>query len=270
MKTNTVIAIGAHPDDIEFMMAGTLILLKAAGWKLHYMNLCDGCCGSATEDAAVISACRKQEAQIACRLIGATFHDSIAPDVQLYHTTETVAKTLAVIRRVKPRLLLLPSPHDYMEDHMNASRIGVTAAFARGMRNFPCDPPVPPIGGEITVYHALPYGLRDALRRRIRPGQYVDVTSVLQTKRQMLACHVSQKKWLDQSQGMDSYMDTMEAMTRAVGAMSGRFPAAEGWRRHNHLGFSAVDHDPLAEVLGSRCLTDEHYEASLNEGLPQV
>lgn len=261
----TVLALGAHPDDIEFMMAGTLILLREAGWTPHYLNLCDGCCGTATEEPAVINARRQKEAQAACRLIGAQFHPCLSPDLQLYHTTEAVAQVVAVIRQVNPQILLLPSPNDYMEDHMNASRIGVTAAFARGMRNFPCNPPQGPIGGELTLYHALPYGLRDALRRRVRPGQYVDVATVLKTKRAMLACHTSQKEWLDRSQGLDSYLDTMEAMTRAVGAMSGRFAAAEGWRRHSHLGFSAADQDPLAEVLGERCSLDPRYEATLEE-----
>lgn len=266
----TVLAMGAHPDDIEFMMAGTLLLLKEAGWELHYLNLCDGCCGTMTEDAASIAARRQKEAQAACRLIGAQLHASIATDVQLYHTTATVAKAVAVVRQVNPQILLVPSPHDYMEDHMNASRIGVTAAFARGIRNFPCDPPVTPIGGDMTVYHALPYGLRDALRRRVRPGQYVDITPVLKTKRQMLACHASQKEWLDHSQGVDSYLDMMESMARQVGAMSGRFAAAEGWRRHSHLGFSAADCDPLSAILGDRCLIDARYETALNDGYEKM
>lgn len=263
-QTKAVLAVGAHPDDIEFMMAGTLLLLKASGWALHYCNLCDGCCGTATEDVSTITARRALEAQAACRLIGAQFYPSVAPDVQLYHTTEIVAKVVAVIRRANPRILLLPSPHDYMEDHMQASRIGVTAAFARGMRNLPCDPPMAPVGGEMTVYHALPYGLRDALRQRVRAGQYVDITTVLPMKRRMLACHASQKEWLDHSQGLNAYLDAMEAMAREVGQLSGSYAFAEGWRRHLHLGFAAVDQDPLTEVLGPRCRVDAQYEAELN------
>ena len=265
-----VLAIGAHPDDIEGAMGGTLILLKKAGWKPHYMNLCDGCCGTVKKDIPAITALRKREAKAACRLIGAQFYPSIAPDLQLYHTTETVAKVVAVIRKANPQILLLPAPIDYMEDHMNASRIGVTAAFARGMRNFPCDPPLPAIDGELSLYHALPHGLCDALRRRIRPGQYVDIGAVLKTKRRMYACHASQKEWLDKSQGFDSYLDTMEDAARQVGAMSGRFPAAEGWRRHSHMGFSAADRDPLGEILGDRSLIDERYEAEANQACPPL
>lgn len=256
-------AIGAHPDDIEFMMAGTLILLGQAGWTLHYMHLCDGRCGTAREEPERIVARRREEARAACALIGARYYEALAPDLQLEHTTATVARTVAAIRQARPAVLLLPSPQDYMEDHTNACRIGVTAAFARGMRNFPCDPPLAPVEDAVTLYHALPYGLRDGLRRRVRAGLYVDVTAVLPLKRRMLACHISQKEWLDRSQGLDAYLDVMEAMAREVGVQSGRFDAAEGWRRHSHLGFAPTDADPLCAALGARGAVDRRYETAL-------
>jgi LmbE family N-acetylglucosaminyl deacetylase len=96
--------------------------------------------------------------------------------------------------------------------------------------------------------------LRDPLRRPVRPRMYVDVTDVMGTKREMLARHNSQKEWLDVSQGLDAYLKTMEEMSRQVGRMSGRFPYAEGWTRHLHLGFCSEDADPLAAVLRERCL----------------
>lgn len=258
-----VLAIGAHPDDIEFMMSGTLILLKQAGWSPHYLNVANGSCGTEIEDLASIIAIRRQEAMNACEVIGARFHESVTNDLDVYHTNEVVAKVLAVIRGVRPRILLLQSPQDYMEDHVNACRVGVTAAFARGMLNFASDPPLPPIADDVTAYHALPYGLRDPLRRLVRAGQYVDISSVMKTKRDMLAAHRSQKEWLDASQGLNAYLDTMETFARQAGEMSGVFEYAEGWRRHLHLGFSATDEDPLAEVLGDRCVIDERYEESL-------
>ena len=85
----------------------------------------------------------------------------------------------------------------------------------------------------------------------------------MKTKREMLAAHRSQKEWLDASQGLDSYLDTMEMLSREVGRMSGVFEYAEGWRRHSHLGFSAADEDPLSEALGDRCVIDQRYEQSL-------
>jgi hypothetical protein len=102
---------------------------------------------------------------------------------------------------------------------------------------------------------------------RICAGQYVDIAPVLAEKRDMLACHRSQKEWLDQSQGMDAYLVTMEDFAREVGRLSSRFTAAEGWRRHSHLGFSAQDGDPLADALGAACLIDAEYERRLDVGV---
>ncbi len=262
----TVLAIGAHPDDIEFMMAGTLLLLKNRGWHLHYLNLCNGSCGTQSESTEAIVAKRRLEAMAACKMIGAEFHESVSPDIELFHTTERIAGLVAVIRRLKPLIILAPSPDDYMEDHMNASRLAVTAAFCRGMRNGPCNPHVPPIAGDVFLYHALPYGLHDGLRRRVRPGFYANISAVLETKRAMLACHVSQKQWLDASQGRDAYLDDLTRMAAEVGQQSGKFAYAEGWRRHSHLGFSERNTDLLAETLGADGWTDEEYEADLLKG----
>ncbi len=267
MADRIVLAIAAHPDDIEFMMAGTLLRLREAGFSIHYMNLANGSCGTAVDDAAAIVLKRTAEARAACDRIGAVWHPPIVNDLEVYHTNDQIGKVCSVIRQVRPRLILTQSPYDYMEEHMNACRVAVTAAFCRGMRNYPVSPFVSPISDDVTIYHALPHGLRGPLRERIRVGQYVDITPVLAEKREMLACHRSQKEWLDQSQGMDAYLATMEEFARQVGAMSRRFAFAEGWRRHSHLGFSAQDGDPLRDALGSACIIDEAYERSLEEGV---
>lgn len=246
---NVAFAIAAHPDDIELMMAGTLILLGEAGFELHVMNIADGCCGSATEPSGAIAARRLEEARAAAQVMGATHHDPIAHDLEIFYTKELLARVAAVVREVNPSILLVQSPQDYMEDHMIACRLAVSAAFTRGMPNFPTDPPRTPIEGEVTVYHALPWGLRGPLREEIRADQYVDISTVLPRKREALACHRSQKEWLDVSQGLDSYLTTMEAMSARVGEQSGRFKYAEGWRRHLHLGFCHENADPLADAL---------------------
>ena len=59
------IAIAAHPDDIEFLMAGTLMCLAEAGFEIHYMNLANGCCGTAQHDRETITAIRREEAMAA-------------------------------------------------------------------------------------------------------------------------------------------------------------------------------------------------------------
>ena len=256
-------AIAAHPDDIEFMMAGTLILLGQAGYELHYMNVANGCCGTATLPLEEIVAIRTEEAKAAAHLIGAVYHPSLLNDIEIFYQRTLLAKVGAVIRRVDASILLVPSPQDYMEDHANVSRLAVSGAFCRTMRNFPTDPPVAPTEGDVAIYHALPYGLRDGLRRRILAGHYVDVTSVMVLKREMLATHKSQKEWLDRSQSLDAYLKTMEETCAEVGTMSGRFRYAEGWRRHSHLGFSGADFDPLTQALADKVIVDQDYEREL-------
>ena len=61
MKPLRALAIAAHPDDIEFYMAGTLLLLKGAGWEIHYLNLSSGNCGSAVMSAAKSRATRRNQ-----------------------------------------------------------------------------------------------------------------------------------------------------------------------------------------------------------------
>jgi LmbE family N-acetylglucosaminyl deacetylase len=245
-------AIAAHPDDIEFFMSGTLMLLKEAGYEIHYMNVANGCCGTTQYDRETIARMRREEATNAAASIGATFHESICNDLEVFYDKPTLAKVASVMREVAPEIVLTHSPSDYMEDHMNVCRLAVTAAFARGMPNFAVDPPRDDVTGNVTVYHAQPYSHRDPMRQLVIPDLYVDVSDVVARKVEILACHQSQKVWLDESQGHDSYLQTLRDLDRELGQMSGRFEFTEGWRRHLHLGFCRPDDDPLRYALGER------------------
>ena len=249
----SALAIAAHPDDIEFGMAGTLLLLRDAGWRIHYLNLSTGNCGSMEFSAARTRDIRRREAKEAANLLGAQWHPPFCDDLEIFYDVKTLRRLAAVIREVAPRIVLTHSPQDYMEDHMNTSRLAVTAAFARGMPNFRTTPARKQVPGDVTIYHAMPHGLRDGLRQRIVPDLFVNTTAVHAQKRAALAAHHSQKAWLDASQGMDSYLIAMDEMSREVGRMSRRFRHAEGWRRHLYLGFSTEDSDPLGAALGARC-----------------
>src|SRR5690349_2701204 len=83
-----VIAIGAHPDDIEFYMAGTLLLLRQAGWETHYLNVASGNCGSARLDAATTRAMRIREARAAAQTLGAVFHPPLVDDLEIVYNVE--------------------------------------------------------------------------------------------------------------------------------------------------------------------------------------
>ena len=260
----TVFALACHPDDIEFVMMGTLLLLRERGCALHYMNIANGSWGTATMRREEIIRTRREEAAQSAKMLGATYHESLTDDLDVFYDKPTLHKLIAVVREVDPDIILLQSPVDYMEDHQNAVRLGVTAAFCRGMVNAPADPPTPPTFKDVTLYHGLPHGNRDPMRRLVRAERYVDITSVMEQKRAQLACHRSQKEWLDVSQGFDSYLDSMTESGALVGELCGKYRYAEGWRRHNHVGYAQREIDPLGELLSDLSWLDPVYQRWLD------
>lgn len=245
----SVLAIAAHPDDIEFLFAGTMIQLARRGWELHYVNLCDGSRGSTTMNQQDCASRRLQEAKAACAVLGATFYPPIYADMEACYTTGNLKKVTALVRMAKPSIVLTHSPQDYMEDHEIACRLAVSAAFSHGMPNLESDPPVGVFMEPVTVYHAQPIGNHTPLGDPVHPHIFVDETDVIEKKIEALACHASQKQWLDESQGQDSYLETAREMSREVGRFSGKFEYAEGWRRRQHWGFCGPNDDPLCEAL---------------------
>ena len=244
-----VFAVTAHPDDIEFSMAGTLLLLQNAGCEIHYMNIANGSCGSVDLDAQTIAATRLKEAKNSAAMLDAKFHPPLVRDFEVFYNKDLLAKGGAIMRVANPDILLIQSPQDYLEDHMNSCRLALTASFCRGMRNFPVNPPLPPVLGDVTVYHAQPHGNSDPLNHAVRPDFFVNIESTIEGKTKMLAEHKSQKEWLDRSQGMNAYLETMKDLSREMGELSGECKFAEGWRKHNHLGYCPADADPLRDVL---------------------
>ena len=150
-----------------------------------------------------------------------------------------------------------------MEDHTNTARVVVTACFSRAMRHYASQPPREPTDQDVYLYHAQPHMNRDGMRTLVVPELFVDVTSVMETKLRMLGCHESQRQWLDETQGLDDYLESMRRGSAEMAAMSGQpgWQYAEGFRRHSHLGFSACDGDPLSEgdVFGVRRLVTAFY-----------
>ncbi len=264
-QTRCVLAVVAHPDDIEFYMAGTLLLLRQRGWHVHYLNIADGCCGTETLGRDELARIRRDESIAAAQRLGATYHESMTRDMEVFYTRELLARVTAVVREAAPEIVLTLSPQDYMEDHQNACRLAVGAAFSRGIPNLVSEPPHDMIRNCVTVYHAVPHSNRDSLRRLVRSGLYVDIGAVLDEKSSMLACHRSQKEWLDASQGMSCYLEAMRELACETGLLSGRYASAEGWRRHAHAGFCAQNADPLREALADLCFVDERYEQGLGE-----
>src|ERR1041385_7490803 len=115
MAERSAIAVAAHPDDIEFVMAGTLCLLREAGYRTHYLNVATGSCGSLQHDAASLRRIRRREAQNAAATLGAEFHESGADDLEVVYSMPLLRWLAAVMRKVRPSIVLTHSPQDYME-----------------------------------------------------------------------------------------------------------------------------------------------------------
>ncbi|MDD3119673.1 MAG: PIG-L family deacetylase, partial [Victivallales bacterium] len=161
--SKVVFAAVAHPDDIEFMMSGTMLLLRDAGCELHYMNIANGDCGTAEHDKVTIARIRRGESMAAAEYMGAHYHESLVSDLEVFYDLPTLSRMTAVMRDIKPDILLVQYPFDYMEDHCNSTKLAVSAAFNRGMVNAPSEPPRPTFDHPVAVYHALPHGLHDPL-----------------------------------------------------------------------------------------------------------
>ena len=247
-----VLAVAAHPDDIEFLMSGTLLRLADAGYELHYWNIANGCCGSNVMDREETAKVRREEAQASARRMNALFHESLCDDLSIFYDRETLAQVTSRIREIEPQIILTHALADYMEDHMNVARLVVTGAFSRAMKNFPVDPPREITTQEICLYHAQPYSNLTPMRQIVVPDLFVNTSELIEKKKELLSCHQSQKEWLDHSQGIDSYLSALESLDRSVGELSGRFELAEGWRQHLHMGFGQESQNFLLQALSEQ------------------
>ena len=255
-----VLALMAHPDDIEITCAGTLLLLRAAGWDVHLATMTAGDLGSSILPAAAISRVRRKEAAAAAAILGAGYTCLGFKDLTIAHAERPKRIVAGLLRQVRPDVLVTHPPRDYMADHEETSRLAREAAFASTMPNWTTLPPAgsraprrPPAPCEHvpTLLYADPIDLIDAAGQRV-PAQFVvDVSTVIEAKADALAAHASQREWLRQQHGEDEYLHWM----RRVGADRARdlgrphVTHAEGFVQHLGHGFPKAD--VLTPALGS-------------------
>ncbi len=85
-----IVAILAHPDDAEFMCAGTLSLFRNRGWEVHIVTMTPGDKGSAVHTREEISRIRTGEARRSAQIIGATYHCVGLEDVYIIYDREAM------------------------------------------------------------------------------------------------------------------------------------------------------------------------------------
>jgi bacillithiol biosynthesis deacetylase BshB1 len=126
-----VLAFGAHPDDLELAMGGTLIKLKALGYRVGMVDLTRGERGSRGTAET-----RKSEAEAAFKIIGADFRENLdLGDQELSDTPQRRRAVVECIRRHKPALVFTHYLYDRHPDHEGAARLVKHAMFLAGASN---------------------------------------------------------------------------------------------------------------------------------------
>jgi LmbE family N-acetylglucosaminyl deacetylase len=257
-----VLALMAHPDDIEITCAGTLILLKAAGWDVHLATMTAGDLGSSTRSGPVISRIRRKEAAASAAILGAGYTCLGFMDLTIAHGERPKRIVAGLLREVRPDLLITHPPRDYMADHEETCRLAREAAFGSTIPNWKTLPipgtrpsrqaMPPPCAHMPVVLYADPIDLIDHAGQRVPAQLVVDISTVIEKKAEMLAAHASQRDWLREQHGEDEYLHWMRrtGANRARDFRSKAVTHAEGFVQHLGHGFPKAD--VLTPALGKR------------------
>ncbi|MFQ5732428.1 MAG: PIG-L deacetylase family protein, partial [Planctomycetaceae bacterium] len=142
-----ILAIHAHPDDVEFQAAGTLALLKQRGCEIAIATMTPGDCGSAELPPDEIAAVRRSEAAAAAELLDAEYSCLEFRDLCIAHDNLGRRRVTEALRRSRPDIVITAPPVDYMSDHEMTSRLVRDACFAAPVPNYVTrqwDPAPPP------------------------------------------------------------------------------------------------------------------------------
>jgi N-acetylglucosamine malate deacetylase 1 len=245
-----LLTVMSHPDDAELLVAGILFHLKDLGWELGIVTMTAGDCGSTTRSRDEISRIRYTEAKAAAEYLGAWYACAGFMDLEVFADAESVRRLVEVMRTFDPDVVLTHSPVDYMLDHEEKSRLARTASFGMAVPLYDTRhvPAARPGRKKPALYYADPIEGVDPLGARIYPHFYVDISRLIEKKRQMLSFHASQRDWLSEHHGMDEYLDRMTEWTARRGVECG-FAYAEGLRQH--LGHAYPREPVLQEALSA-------------------
>jgi bacillithiol biosynthesis deacetylase BshB1 len=237
-----VLAVGAHPDDVELACGGTLALAARRGRAVGVVHLTGGESGTrgTLEE-------RRNEAAAAARALGAASLDLLdCGDGELRTGRAEEDALIRLLRRYRPEVVLSPPPEDRHPDHGRAHRLVAAAAFYAGLagrRLAGEDAGLPP-HRPAAVYHYMQHDSFD-------PAFVVDVTEAWDAKKAALACYASQlqvpAEWHGGETGRSAGAERDEPVTKVA---TREFSlAVEGRMRHFGLLIGAALGEPFGAKL---------------------
>lgn len=217
-----ILAVGAHPDDLEILCGGTIALYARQGHHVTMAVLTNGNMGHPEIEPDEMARIRKTEFEAAAALIGA---DTIWMDVDDELSVADLDARLQmvdVLRQTNPDVILTHNPDDYHVDHRNAGQLVFEAAPLACVHRLKTR--LPAISKQALIYYIDTLGAVNFL-----PSEYVDISEVIALKKEMVRCHRSQGAWMKTATGFDME-DVVEHVSRVRGFAAG-CPHAEGFRR---------------------------------------
>lgn len=243
----TILAIHAHPDDIEFLAAGTLAGLAREGHKVVLATMTAGDCGTVNQEADEIAKIRVQEAANSAALIKARYFYLGFRDMAIFSDHPSRQRVTEFLRAIRPTIVVTSSPEDYMADHEATALLVRDACFAAALPNYSTGEAAAamPLAEIPALYFMDPIGGVDRDGKEVIPSFVVDIEKTFDLKIAMLMEHKSQREWLRIRHGLENYVSNMQKWTRQRGALAG-IRIGEGFR---HYKGHPYPQDPRLEAL---------------------
>ena len=250
-----ILAVGAHPDDVELLCSGTLARLAPFGHEIAILSLTAGELGSIDKGREESIRNRINEAELSASVIGGKFYYAGIQDKHVFFSAQERNRVTEIFRIIDPDIVFAPSPKDYILDHEFSSVLTRDAATAASARLFETGVynPVPPTEKIPHLYYCDPIGRVDVFGNPVLSTTYVDIEETLETKLQMFNCFVSQIEFLRHRHKVE-YLEVVRQWAVDAGRAGG-FCFAEGFRQH--LAPPFPKDNILVQLLGAR-LMKEH------------
>lgn len=228
-----ILAIGAHADDVEIGMGGTIAKYSSIGKKV---GICDLTKAELSSNGTVET--RKVEAEKVAEVLGATARITLdLPDRGLLLKEEYIKKVASVIRFYKPQLVFVPYYKDRHPDHGNCAQLVEEAVFSAGIRNYDTEDGLGPHKIK-DLYFYMINGFH-------KPDFVIDISKYMKKKKMSLQAYESQFDSLKASYDtplVNGYIESVEARERLFGKEVG-VSYAEGFMTKSPI----IIHDLLGE-----------------------